>query len=112
MPSFCSPSDLLKPAGTIFFFFFNSFFLFLLFLLLFLFSPLFAGSAIFVLPLCLAPTDGHHLCTFSATQVPASPRGELPHMSGAPVSTSGDLGFVAATQRMPLNHLALEARGA
>ena len=36
---------------------------------------------------------------------------EVLHMLCASVFMSGDLGFVAATQRTPLDHLAWEARG-
>ena len=57
--------------------------------------------------LCLIPASGHHLGALPLLHCRASlsPGGELLHVPGAP-------GFIAATQGMPLDHLALWARGA
>lgn len=43
--------------------------------------------------------------------MPVSPRGKILYMSGAPVFISGAMVYVAAAQEIPLNCLALVARG-
>ena len=85
-------STALQPVGIIFLFFF--------FFFLFSFSFFFpSGHHLYTLPLSLPPpAGGHHLCVFPLphSRVPASPRGELLHTSGAPVFTSGAPIFAAA----------------
>ena len=107
-----------------FYFSFFSFFLFLpSFLLSFLFFYfaffpflLFLVGTIFALP---SPTPallqpvGASPPSLLLSRAPISPKGqELLHMSSAAVCMSGDLVSTAATQGMPLDNLALEARGA
>lgn len=84
----------------------------------FFFTFFFLMSAIFEHPFRLTPTSEHYLCalTLLCSRAPLSPRGEILHIPGTLFIfvclfcfLSDDRVFVAATQRIPLDHLPLEA---
>lgn len=73
----------------------------------FLFTFFFPVGSIFVLLLCFVPASEHylHALLLPYSRTPVSPRGELLHLSGGPV-------FAATAHWVPLDHLALKAKGA
>lgn len=71
------------------------------------------AGAIFILSLCLSPARGQQFCALALpyNRVPVSFRGELLHTPGILDFMSSAPVFTAASWGMPLDCLALEARG-